>query len=161
MPFPLYESLGCPETMKTTGGGSFYLFFAGARSCLEVRGREDVPLLPDRVFQVRAGVSSPILASFINSCISSQGLQGSPGRHAAGPQVPPSRGRGRGQDGLGRLQGPLPLHLPVRAGRGAEGAARRDGGQPLALGLFSQRAPTTFPLGLVSAGTILRMRISV
>ena len=56
------ESIGCPETMKNTGR-SCYLFFAGARSCLEVWGREDVSLLPDGIFQVRVGNSSPILAS--------------------------------------------------------------------------------------------------
>ena len=138
--------------MKTTGG-SCYLFFAGARSCLEVWGREDVPILTDRVFQVR--VSSPIHVSSMHSFIYSQGLPVSPGGHAAGPQVSPSRGRGGGQDGLGRLQGPLPLHLPVRAGRGAEGAARRDGGQPLALGLLPQRATPTVPLGPISAGETL------
>ena len=88
----------------------------------------------------------------MSSCICSQGLPVSPGRHVAGPQVPPARGRGRGQDGLGRLQGTLPLHLPVRAGRGTEGAARRDGGQPLALGLFPQRASPAVPLGPISAG---------
>ena len=99
---------------------------------------------PPRSLKVRAGL--------MNCCISSQGLPVTPGGHAAGPQVSPSRGRGRGQDGPGRLQGPLPLHLPVRAGRGAEGAARRDGGQPLALGLLPQRATPSLPLGPISAG---------
>ena len=137
--------------------------FAGARPGVEVRGREDVPIFKIRVLQVRA---SPIhhhnfLRLVHEFCFRFQGLQGTQSRHAARPQDSSARGRGRGQVGLGCLQGPLPFHFPVRARRGTEGAARRDGGQPLALGLFSQRAPTTFPLGLVSAGTILRMKISV
>ena len=88
----------------------------------------------------------------LTSLLTFQRVQGAAGRHAAQPEDPPSRGRGRGEGGLRRLQGPLPVHLPLRAGGRAEDAAGRDGGQPLAPRLLEQRAPAPLPLDPVPAG---------